>query len=107
MKFTLSWLKDHLETDATLEEIVDTLTKAGLEVERAENRASALKGFVIASVVEAKPQGHTLAGVESQSVKYAGALPSGVPAHRLPLPFCYTVADPVLPSVQYDGPCSP
>jgi type I restriction enzyme, R subunit len=40
-------------------------------------------------IVEAKPQGHTLAGVESQSVKYAGALPSGVPAHRLPLPFCY------------------
>ena len=40
-------------------------------------------------VVEAKPQGHTLAGVESQSVKYAGALPGGVPAHRLPLPFCY------------------
>lgn len=40
-------------------------------------------------VVEAKPQGHTLAGVESQSVKYAGALTSGVPAHRLPLPFCY------------------
>jgi type I restriction enzyme R subunit len=40
-------------------------------------------------VVEAKPQGHTLAGVESQSVKYAGALPPGVPVHRLPLPFCY------------------
>src|SRR5436305_237233 len=40
-------------------------------------------------VVEAKPQGHTLAGVEAQSVKYAGALPPGAPAHRLPLPFCY------------------
>ncbi len=40
-------------------------------------------------VVEAKPQGHTLAGVESQSVKYAAALPPGVPALRLPLLFCY------------------
>src|SRR4051812_32689324 len=40
-------------------------------------------------VVEAKPQGHTLAGVESQSVRYAGTLPAGVRAHRLPLPFCY------------------
>ncbi len=55
MKFTLSWLKDHLETAATLQEIVETLTKTGLEVERAESKASALKGFVIARVVEAKP----------------------------------------------------
>src|ERR1700757_1813895 len=55
MKFTLSWLKDHLETDAALEEIVETLTKTGLEVERVDNKASALKGFVIASIVEAKP----------------------------------------------------
>ena len=55
MKFTLSWLKDHLETEASLEEIIETLTKTGLEVERAESKASALKGFVIASIVEAKP----------------------------------------------------
>ena len=33
MKFTLSWLKDHLETDASLEEITDRLTMLGLEVE--------------------------------------------------------------------------
>jgi phenylalanyl-tRNA synthetase beta chain len=55
MKFTLSWLKDHLETDAALDEIVETLTKTGLEVERVDRKASALKGFVIASIVEAKP----------------------------------------------------
>ncbi len=42
-----------------------------------------------AGVVEAKPQGYTLAGVESQSSKYVSALPAGVPSHRLPLPFCY------------------
>ncbi len=33
MKLTLSWLKDHLETDASLEEIVERLTSIGLEVE--------------------------------------------------------------------------
>jgi phenylalanyl-tRNA synthetase beta chain len=55
MKFTVSWLKDHFETDATLDEIVATLTKIGLEVERADDKACALKGFVIARVVEAKP----------------------------------------------------
>src|SRR5207244_438283 len=42
-----------------------------------------------AGVVEAKPEGHTLAGVELQSSKYINALPAGIPAHRFPLPFCY------------------
>jgi phenylalanyl-tRNA synthetase beta chain len=55
MKFTLSWLKDHLETDASLDEIVATLTKIGLEVEHVDDKALALKDFVIARVVEAKP----------------------------------------------------
>jgi len=55
MKFTLSWLKDHLETEASLDEIVETLTKTGLEVERVDSKATALRGFVIASVVDAQP----------------------------------------------------
>jgi phenylalanyl-tRNA synthetase beta chain len=55
MKFTLSWLKDHLETEAPLNEIVDTLTRVGLEVEHVENPAEALRDFVIAHVIEAKP----------------------------------------------------
>jgi type I restriction enzyme R subunit len=46
------------------------------------------KGKAI-GVVEAKPKGHPLIGVESQSAKYAGALPPVVPAHRTPLPFSY------------------
>lgn len=40
-------------------------------------------------VIEAKPQGHSLIGVETQSAKYARALPPGVPAHGSPLPFSY------------------
>jgi phenylalanyl-tRNA synthetase beta chain len=55
MKFTLSWLKDHIETDAPLHQIVATLTKIGLEVEHVDDKASALKDFVIARVIEAKP----------------------------------------------------
>jgi phenylalanyl-tRNA synthetase beta chain len=54
MKFTLSWLKDHLETVAPLGEIVETLTRIGLEVERVENPAARLAGFVVARVLEAK-----------------------------------------------------
>ena len=54
MKFTLSWLKDHLETSASLAEIVETLTRIGLEVERVENPAAKYSGFVVARVIEAK-----------------------------------------------------
>jgi phenylalanyl-tRNA synthetase beta chain len=52
MKFTLSWLRDHLDTDATLEEICERLTMIGLEVESVDDKA-ALKPFVIARVVSA------------------------------------------------------
>ncbi|WP_150525256.1 phenylalanine--tRNA ligase subunit beta [Roseibium sediminis] len=54
MKFTLSWLKDHLETDASLDEIVEKLTMIGLEVEEVTNRADRLKPFRIAKVVDAE-----------------------------------------------------
>ncbi|WP_455479473.1 phenylalanine--tRNA ligase subunit beta [Bartonella sp. B23] len=50
MKFTLSWLKDHLETDASLDEICDKLMAIGLEVDHVDDRSS-LKGFVIAKVL--------------------------------------------------------
>ncbi len=47
MKFTLSWLKDHLETDATLVEITDKLTAIGLELEEVEDRATDLAPFTV------------------------------------------------------------
>ena len=54
MKFTLPWLKEHLDTDASLPKIVDKLTMIGLEVENVEDKASLLKPFVIASVISAE-----------------------------------------------------
>jgi phenylalanyl-tRNA synthetase beta chain len=54
MKFTLSWLKEHLDTTASLEEIRQRLTMLGLEVEGITNAAETLKGFVVGYVVEAK-----------------------------------------------------
>ncbi|MBD2745287.1 phenylalanine--tRNA ligase subunit beta [Microvirga sp. BT688] len=53
MKFTLSWLKDHLETTASLDEIVETLTRIGLEVEGVEDKAKALAPYKVAYVVSA------------------------------------------------------
>jgi phenylalanyl-tRNA synthetase beta chain len=55
MKFSLSWLKSWLETDATLETILASLNTIGLEVEGVEDRAAPLAPFVIAEVIEAAP----------------------------------------------------
>jgi phenylalanyl-tRNA synthetase beta chain len=55
MKFTMSWLKDHLHTDATLEDILYALTDLGLEVEGVENPAESLGAFRICQVIEAQP----------------------------------------------------
>ncbi len=53
MKFTLSWLKEHLDTTATVEEVVEAMTMAGLEVESVEDPASKLAKFTVAKIVEA------------------------------------------------------
>ena len=51
MKFTLSWLKEHLDTDEPLEKLADKLTMIGLEVESIEDKAKALAPFSIARVI--------------------------------------------------------
>lgn len=48
MKFTLSWLKEHLDTAADVNTIAETLTKIGLEVEEVINPAENLRGFITA-----------------------------------------------------------
>ncbi|KQP97164.1 phenylalanine--tRNA ligase subunit beta [Methylobacterium sp. Leaf121] len=54
MKFTLSWLKDHLDTEASLDAIAESLTRIGLEVEGIEDKAAALRPYVIARVISAE-----------------------------------------------------
>jgi phenylalanyl-tRNA synthetase beta chain len=54
MKFSLSWLKQHLDTDADAQTIADTLTAIGLEVEGVENPAEALAPFRVAKVLTAE-----------------------------------------------------
>lgn len=55
MKFTLSWLKEHLETTADLDAIVEALTRVGLEVEGVENPGEKLAAFRVAKVLTAAP----------------------------------------------------
>src|ERR1700745_2872837 len=54
MKFTLSWLKEHLDTDEPLEALAEKLTMIGLEVEHLEDKAKLLAPFTIARVVSAE-----------------------------------------------------
>ena len=53
MKFTLSWLKDHLETQATVAEVAEAMTMAGLEVEHVDDPGAKLAAFSVARVIEA------------------------------------------------------
>ncbi len=55
MKLTLAWLKEHLETSATLDEIVFALTDCGLEVEAVSNPGARLAAFTVGEVLEAAP----------------------------------------------------
>src|SRR5438445_7375333 len=55
MKFTLSWLKEHLDTDASVAALADKLTMIGLEVESVDDKAKLLAPFTIARVVSAAP----------------------------------------------------
>lgn len=54
MKFTLSWLKDHIDTNASVEEIEKTLSAIGLEVESIDDPSDTLGAFTIAKIVSAK-----------------------------------------------------
>jgi phenylalanyl-tRNA synthetase beta chain len=54
MKFTLSWLKEHLDTDDSVEKLADKLTMIGLEVESIEDKAKLLAPFTIARVISAE-----------------------------------------------------
>lgn len=53
MKFTLDWLKEHLETDASIREVAEAMTMAGLEVEHVSDPGAKLTAFSVARIVEA------------------------------------------------------
>src|SRR5271165_3675417 len=102
MKFTLSWLLDHLDTAASLTEIVDTLTRVGLEVEGVEDPSRKYDGFVVASVIEAKP--HPNADRLKVCVVEAGAGPvqvvCGAPNARRGLKSVFSPVGTYIPGKQ-------
>ena len=54
MKFTISWLKEHLDTQKSDQELIDSLTNIGLEVEDVVNASEIFSNFIVAQVVEEK-----------------------------------------------------
>ena len=54
MKFTLDWLKDHLDTSKDLKTITNTLTSIGLEIESVQDKSEDFKNFTVAKVIKAE-----------------------------------------------------
>ncbi len=91
MKFTLSWLKEHLETNASLEDICTKLTSIGLEVESVNNFAETLKPFTVAEILETEkhPQADKLrvckVNTGSETLSIVCGAPNARPGIKIPL----------------------
>jgi phenylalanyl-tRNA synthetase beta chain len=101
MKFTLSWLKDHLDTEATVDEIAETLTRIGLEVEEVYDPATALKDFRVAEVVKAKkhPDADKLQVLEVNTGKERLQVVCGAPNARVGLKGVFAPVGAYVPGI--------
>lgn len=99
MKFSLSWLKTHLETSASLVEITDTLTKIGLELEGVEDRGAALAPFRIAQVIEAiqHPDADRLRVCKVDTGSEVFSVVCGAPNARTGMKAVFAPADSYIP----------
>ena len=87
MKFTLSWLKEHLATDASIDAIVETMTMTGLEVESVENAGEKLKALTVARIISAAkhPNADKLQVSRSSAARPTRARDLSPPSRRLAL----------------------
>ncbi len=104
MKFTLSWLKEHLDTNASLEEICAKLTAIGLEVESVEDKAKVLAPFSVAKIVEAKPHENSnklkICSVETADSKAPLQIICGAANARAGIKVAYAPIGSVIPANQ-------
>jgi len=101
MKFTLSWLKDHLETNASIGEIVGAMTMAGLEVEHVADPAAALAPFTAAKIVEAvqHPNADRLRVCQVETVDGIKEIVCGAPNARAGLTTIYAPIGAFVPGL--------
>lgn len=100
MKFTLSWLREHLATDVTLEEIGLTLTRIGLEVESIEDRAAGLSAFEVAYVKSAArhPNADKLQVCQVETSKGDVEVVCGAPNARAGIKVVFAPVGAVIPA---------
>lgn len=101
MKFTLPWLKDHLETTLTASEIADTMTMAGLEVEHVSDPATKLAAFTVAKIVSAErhPNADRLQVCQVDTVDGRKEIVCGAPNARAGLTTVYAPIGAYVPGL--------
>src|SRR4051812_10142279 len=101
MKFTLSWLKQHLDTDATVQQVVDAMTMAGLEVEHVDDPAAKLAPFTVCKVIEAvqHPNADRLRVCQVDTVDGAKEIVCGAPNARAGLTTIYAPIGAYVPGL--------
>ncbi|MDP3403564.1 MAG: phenylalanine--tRNA ligase subunit beta [Brevundimonas sp.] len=101
MKFTLSWLKDHLETSASVDEIAGAMTMAGLEVEHVADPAAALAPFTVAKIVEAvqHPNADRLRVCQVETIDGIKEIVCGAPNARAGLTTIYAPIGAYVPGL--------
>ncbi|WGM32401.1 phenylalanine--tRNA ligase subunit beta [Brevundimonas sp. NIBR11] len=101
MKFTLSWLKDHLETDADVHAVAEAMTMAGLEVEHVADPAAALAPFTVARIVSAArhPNADRLQVCQVETVDGMKEIVCGAPNARAGLTTIYAPIGAYVPGL--------
>ncbi len=101
MKFTLSWLKDHLDTTETVSEIADAMTMAGLEVEHVADPTVALAPFTVARIVSAErhPNADRLQVCQVETVDGMKEIVCGAPNARAGLTTIYAPIGAYVPGL--------
>ncbi|WP_295245134.1 phenylalanine--tRNA ligase subunit beta [uncultured Brevundimonas sp.] len=101
MKFTLSWLKDHLETEADVHQIAEAMTMAGLEVEEVLDPTAKLAPFTVAKIVSAErhPNADRLQVCQVETVDGMKEIVCGAPNARAGLTTIYAPIGAYVPGL--------
>ena len=102
MKFTLSWLREHLDTDADIEVIESTLTNIGLEVESIQDRTEELKPFTVAKVmnVSKHPNADRLKVCDVETIKGNIQVVCGAPNAKTGMLGVFAFEDTYIPGTK-------
>ena len=101
MKFTLSWLKEHLRTERPIDEIAEAMTMAGLEVEEVSDPTAKLAPFTVARIVEAArhPNADRLQVCQVETIDGMKEIVCGAPNARAGLTTIYAPIGAYVPGL--------